>query len=579
MKKLSLILLAAMTVSGMLSCDHEEITPNDSNTALTPEALAARNNQKTNETGDNNNGSGEEKKEWKVVNSSDERSDDEISVKINAGTVYQTIEGFGASDCWLGEYVGKNYSGKDKIAKLLFSQDTLANGALEGIGLSMWRVNLGAGSADQKDPMFETAKMAECYLKDDGKTYDWTKCKGQQFFMTEAKKYGVEKMLLFSNSPLYFWTENGKTYSESGEKSNLKSENYEKFAEYMAEVSKHFNEAGIPIDYISPVNEPQYSWNIDKDHKDRNQEGCGWQNSEVATLINLLNDKLGDQKTKIVISEAAKWSATYSSSSVAGCNDGTLNQISEFFGNGDNSLKNLTHVHKVVGVHSYWEDKGWTELESYRTTAYNAADAAGIGLWQTEWSLLGDYGVIDEYPGLDAAKYIDNALYLSRVIYSDLVWANVSSWSYWTVFGQERWSQKNRFYLIKVGSNVSDYVDLNDEDVSTGGNWADNVNLYVLGNYSRFIRPGYKRVDMTCGNDKSFFGSAFLSGDGNTLVMVYTNLTDSKVRIKPQISGFEGNTKFLRFVTDETKKLERTNMSDGNMVIPAKSVTTVVYCK
>ncbi len=576
MKKLSLILLAAMTVSGMLSCDHEDITPNESNTALTPEALAARNNQKTNETGDNNNGSGEGKKEWKVVNSSDERSDDEISVKINAGTVYQTIEGFGASDCWLGEYVGKNYSGKDKIAKLLFSQDTLANGALEGIGLSMWRVNLGGGSADQKDPMFETAKMAECYLKDDGKTYDWTKCKGQQYFMTEAKKYGVEKMLLFSNSPLYFWTENGKTYSESGENSNLKSENYEKFAEYMAEVSKHFNEAGIPIDYISPVNEPQYDWGLNEGHNDRNQEGCGWQNSEITKLVKALNEKLGSQKTKIVIPEAGKWSATYSNTY-----EGRANQISEFFGDGDNSVKDLSHVHKVVCAHSYWEDKGWSDLESYRKTAYNAADAAGIGLWQTEWSLLGDGydDAIDVFPGLKKAEYIDNALYLSRVIYSDLVWANVSSWSYWTVFGQERWSQKNRFYLIKVGSNVSDNVDLNDEDVSTGGNWADNVNLYVLGNYSRFIRPGYKRVDMTCGNDKSFFGSAFLSGDGNTLVMVYTNLTDSKVRIKPQISGFEGNTKFLRFVTDETKKLERTNMSDGNMVIPAKSVTTVVYCK
>ncbi|MBQ5404034.1 MAG: beta-glycosidase [Bacteroidales bacterium] len=569
MKKLSLILLAAMTVSGMLSCDHEEITPNDSNTALTPEALAARNNQKTNETGDNNNGSGEEKKEWKIVNSSDERSDDEISVKINAGTVYQTIEGFGASDCWLGEYVGKNYSGKDKMAKLLFSQDTTASGALEGIGLSMWRVNLGAGSAEQgtESGLEDVTRRAECYLKSDGKTYDWTKCKGQQYFMTEAKKYGVEKLLLFSNSPLVFWTKNGKAFSESGDKANLEDDGYEKFAEYMAEVSKHFTESGLPVDYISPVNEPQYNW-------DGGQEGSGWQNSEITKLVKALDEKLGTQKTEIIIPEAGKWTATYSNTY-----EGRANQISDFFSDGENSVKNLTHVHKVIAAHSYWEDRNWIDLKNIRTSAYNEAQANGIGLWQTEWSMLDEYGATDDYPGLADAKYIDNALYLSRVIYSDLVWANVSSWSYWTVWGQERWSQKNRFYLIKVGSNVSDNVDLNDEDVSTGGNWADNVNLYVLGNYSRFIRPGYKRVDMTCGNDKSFFGSAFLSGDGNTLVMVYTNLTDSKVRIKPEISGFEGNTKFLRFVTDETKKLERTNMSDGNMVIPAKSVTTVVYCK
>ena len=84
---------------------------------------------------------------------------------------------------------------------------------------------------------------------------------------------------------------------------------------------------------------------------------------------------------------------------------------------------------------------------------------------------------------------------------------------------------------------------------------------------------------MDCGLDRSFFGSAFLSEDGNTLVAVYTNLTDQKLRVNPLVSGFSGNTKFLRFVTDKDKRLERTNMSDGNIVVPAKSVTTIVYCK
>ena len=77
----------------------------------------------------------------------------------------------------------------------------------------------------------------------------------------------------------------------------------------------------------------------------------------------------------------------------------------------------------------------------------------------------------------------------------------------------------------------------------------------------------------------SLFGTAYISGDGNTLVAVYTNLTDDKIRVEPTVSGFSGNTKFLRFVTDETKRLERTNMSDGNIVIPAKSVATIVYTK
>ena len=554
MKKLFLILLVMSAASVMVSCDHDDVKPDNSNTGQTNNQDDADEDVKPSA--------------WKVVKTSDERSDDEISVTINAATVYQIMEGFGASDCWLGEYVGTKYSSKSQMAKLLFSQDTTSDGKLQGIGLSMWRVNLGAGSAEQgeKSGLEDVTRRAECYLKSDGKTYDWSKCKGQQYFMQEAKKYGVEKMLLFSNSPLVFWTKNGKAFSNSGDKANLEDEGYEKFAEYMSEVSKHFTESGIPIDYISPVNEPQYNW-------DGGQEGSGWQNSEIARLVRALDEKLGTLQTQIIIPEACKWTATYSNTY-----NGRANQISEFFGGGENSVKDLSHVHKIIGAHSYWEDRNWADLEKIRTAAYNEAQSNGIGLWQTEWSMLDEYAATDNYPGLDGATYMDNALYLSRVIYSDLVWANVSSWCYWTVWGQERWSQKNRFYLIKLGGNVADYAD-DYGDVTIGTNWAANVNLYVLGNYSRFIRPGYRRIEMNCGSDRSFFGSAFLSGDGNTLVAVYTNLSDQKLRVNSFVSGFSGNTKFLRFVTDKDKKLERTNMSDGNIVVPAKSVTTVVYCK
>lgn len=564
MKKYQYIIISAMILSGIVSCDYDEITPNESNTAKNPGTIVDNNNTPAEST-------------WKVVDSDSERAGSELTVAINVGTTYQTIEGFGASDCWLGEFVGRNYADKDKMAKLLFSQDTLPNGSLEGIGLSMWRVNLGGGSAEQgdesdivknvSDDFKDISRRAECYLKNDGKTYDWTKCKGQQYFMTEAKKYGVEKLLLFSNSPLVFWTLNGKAYDDNDNNANLTEEGFEKFAQYMADVAKHFNENGLPIDYISPVNEPQYGWN------EKEQEGSSWQNSEITTLVKLLDEKLGSQKTEIIVPEAGKWSATYSDTY-----EGCSNQISEFFGSGENSVKDLSHVHKVIAAHSYWEDRNWTVLENNRTSAYTEAQSNGVGLWQTEWSMLDEYPATDNYPGLADAKYIDNALYLSRVIYSDLVWANVSSWSYWTVWGQERWSQKNRFWLIKLGDNVADYAECYN-DITLSNPWADNANLYVLGNYSRFIRPGYKRVELNCGTDKSLVGTAFVSGDGNTLVAVYTNFTEKSVRVKPTVNGFDGYNKVIRFVTDETKKLERTNMSNHNVVIPAMSVTTIVYQK
>src|SRR5678815_1617774 len=77
---------------------------------------------------------------------------DKIVISITTDSIYQTIQNFGASDAWSGQFVG-NWpdAKKNAIADWLFSMDTVSNGNPKGIGLSMWRYNLGAGSAEQDD--------------------------------------------------------------------------------------------------------------------------------------------------------------------------------------------------------------------------------------------------------------------------------------------------------------------------------------------------------------------------------------------------------------------------------------------
>ena len=74
-------------------------------------------------------------------------------VTLTPNTTYQTIQDFGASDCWTADFVGKCFSDaeKEKSARWLFSREFDSNGNPEGIGLSVWRINLGAGSAEQGD--------------------------------------------------------------------------------------------------------------------------------------------------------------------------------------------------------------------------------------------------------------------------------------------------------------------------------------------------------------------------------------------------------------------------------------------
>lgn len=66
----------------------------------------------------------------------------------------QTIEHFGASDAWSMQTIGlwPEEEQQQQIADWLFSTENDANGKPKGIGLSLWRFNLGAGSAEQGTP-------------------------------------------------------------------------------------------------------------------------------------------------------------------------------------------------------------------------------------------------------------------------------------------------------------------------------------------------------------------------------------------------------------------------------------------
>ena len=184
--------------------------------------------------------------------------------------------------------------------------------------------------------------------------------------------------------------------------------------------------------------------------------------------------------------------------------------------------------------------------------------------------------------GYDEATYMDIALYMAKVIYCDMVYAGVSSWSYWTAFAQERWGQKNRFYLLRVNANGDNGTE-SYGDLKNGGTIVDNRNLWVLGNYSRFIRPGYQRVDLTGANDlNGLMGSAYLSPDGNQAVVVYVNMSHEAHPVTVNVTGQNKQMVGMKkYTTSSSTALayDRTlpYEYDGAPVeIPARAVVTLV---
>ena len=135
----------------------------------------------------------------------------DLRYQIEVDKPLQTMEHFGASDAWSMHILGLWPQEKqNQIADWLFSTENDANGKPKGIGLSLWRFNVGAGSTEQGEAsqIGSSWMRTECFLQADG-TYDWNKQQGQRNFLKLAKERGVTKFLAFLKSPPVYYTQNG----------------------------------------------------------------------------------------------------------------------------------------------------------------------------------------------------------------------------------------------------------------------------------------------------------------------------------------------------------------------------------
>ena len=99
-----------------------------------------------------------------------------------------------------------------------------------------------------------------------------------------------------------------------------------------------------------------------------------------------------------------------------------------------------------------------------------------------------------------------------------------------------------------------------------------------MGNYSRFIRPGFKRLEVDGADElNGLMSSSWLSPDGNTLVSVLVNMSRGSRHVNLALSGSQ-ITGVKTYVTDKEHDLQYdATLSDAaDMQIPARSVVTVV---
>ncbi|WP_225586827.1 glycoside hydrolase [Algoriphagus sp. Y33] len=486
---------------------------------------------------------------------------DTVKINVIRNRTYQVIEHFGASDAWSGQFVGLwPDQRKNAIAELLFSKEFDSNGKPKGIGLSLWRFNIGAGSAEQGEQsgISDEWRRAESFLSPDG-SYDWSKQAGQVWLAKAAQEFGVGKLLVFPNSPPVTMTTTGKAFADQG-KSNLSEGNYVAFGDYLAEVIKGLGEKGLQVDYVSPVNEPQWDWS------DGGQEGTPFRNSEIAEIAKAVDHALAKNNltTKIDLAEAGKINYLYEQAD----KEGRGEQITDFFNpESSNFIGDLKHLSRTISAHSYFTTSPYESAVQQRTALNSALKTVeGLRYWMSEYCILGDNA--GEINGSGRDLGIDPALYMARVIHNDLTVSDASAWHWWLAISP---------YNYKDGLI---YIDKEKGD----GDFYESKMLWGLGNYSRFIRPGYQRIAVEINNQKQqrpeLLVSAYQSENHKEVILVLVNSGIKDVKADFSDDGVSSPVTGL-YITSNELSLESVRMDAGisDVTVPARSIVTVVIGK
>jgi O-glycosyl hydrolase len=487
---------------------------------------------------------------------------DTFVVTLRPERQYQTIHSFAASDAWSIQFLGQHWPAaqRARAADLLFSTKERVDGTPEGIGLSAYRFEIGAGSAAPGDSsrITDRWRRATSFLRRDG-TYDWSQQAGQRAFMREAKARGVQTFIGFVNSPPVALTRNGRASSSGGDSANLAPERYGDFARFLGNVARELEKRdGVRLDYLSPFNEPQWDWTS-------GQEGSPWRVDEMAAMTRTLSAELARERlaTKISIGESGRMNYVYE----LGDKPTRGRQLQAWFRKGSPQyVGGLPNVEHAIATHSYHTTNPRDTLRAVRRALHDSIVAVDptLQLWQSEYCVLETTPLIR---GRGRDSTIDAALYIAGIIHSDLVYAQASAWHWW------------------IAVTPYDYKDgllYMDRDTLTG-TVRETKMLWALGHWSRFVRPGMRRIEAEVAGagadsvDAELLVSAYRDPGAGRVVTVLVNRAAEERRVELKSPGMRG-MRVYRTTNEPGVSLKRSgSLRAGEaLVMPARSMATLV---
>lgn len=445
-----------------------------------------------------------------------------VQITIDCNNEFQKIRGFGAGYTYYSDYAYWAKC-KDEVYDLLFKD---AN-------LTMLRFkNAYKYGEEDYDPKVEREiyEKAKERLAEDGLT---------------------PEVLLSSWSPAQYLKDSESLYGE-GTIIKDKDGNYEygKLGEYWAELVDYYYDNGVPLDYISIQNEPDYVASYESctfDFKER-EGAASYPKAFLAVYDATRNCK---KPPKMVGPDTMT------------CDSGDLSLIvDEIIRGNPESLSGIAH-HLYVGG-----EEG--DAKSFNINFRGlASDYPDIEKWMTEY-------------------YRGDFMFTVQVIQNCMTVENLNSYIYWGGIWKGPVG-KDLENLIGIDSGVTE------EEWEHEHGYVIGEKYYSMRHFSEYILPGYTRIgasadlDTVNGDDKKNIStddvscSAYVSPEKDRMVLVAVNDLDEPHNYQFQMGNYKVGYSKVILTNYENKEDTEVFYQDagsldenGCFEIPAHSVVTVV---
>ena len=351
--------------------------------------------------------------------------------------------------------------------------------------------------------------------------WNWTGDEDEIWLMNEAAKRGGTRIISTVWSPPAWMKTNNNVIG-----GRLRPDKYQAFAEYLSMYVRGYKEHhGIDIYAISLSNEPDVTVRY---------SSCYWNGKEFHDFLKVLIPVFERDKitAKVVVGENSAWSE---------------NPVLESLNDSVTSARI-----DIVGVHAY----GTIERDPFPPISQRSGQLVETlkqkkKIWQTEAANLGR-----NYPG------IADGLYWAHILHTHVAENRTNAWLYW--WAMDPYTGGGSLVHMDPAKNT----------------YTVDKRLYTIGNYSRFIRPGFFRVQIVSEFVPGVLVSAYKSEANHQLVVVAINENGVAQDLELHLNGISVNSAkpWRTSETEDLAGLPELRITDNNLkaTLAPGSVTTFV---